>query len=127
MSKSKKTAGKTAQAPKGNEEQVELTVGQKMAQTLRKHRANYQPVKAYSGKPSLDNGGDLAVALRGLSPEAVIGLAERVLDGVDEGELAERYAARNPGQKRMNAGNLIRNAIKRNELTVKDVIKAIGK
>jgi hypothetical protein len=103
------------------EEAQALTVGQKMASTLRKHRVKYEPVKAYSGKPSLDNGDALAKALRGKTPEEVMALAERVLQGVEKGELAKKYGHLNPGQKRMNAGNLLRNAMKRGELKAKDL------
>jgi hypothetical protein len=103
------------------EEGQELTVGQRMASTLRKHRVKYEPVKAYSGKPSLDNADTVAKALRGKTPAEVMALAERVLQGVEKGELTKKYGHLNPGQQRMNAGNLIRNAVKRGELKVKDL------
>jgi hypothetical protein len=100
---------------------VELTVGQQMASTLRKHRVGYAVTKSYSGKPSLDNGGDLAVFLRGKTPQEVMELAERVLQGVNTGDLAKKYGKLNAGQKRMNAGNLLRNAMKRGEIKMKDL------
>jgi hypothetical protein len=108
------------------EEAVELTVGQVMASTLRKHRVGYTPVKSAAGKPSLDNGDAIAQALRGMEWSTVVALAESLLDGVEGGELAERYSHLNVGQRRMNAGNLIRNAIKRGELKVEEVVLATG-
>jgi hypothetical protein len=98
---------------------VAPTVGQVMAGTLRKHRTNYTPVKSASGKPSLDNGDPVAQALRGKTEIEVMDLAERVLQGA--GDLKVKYGHLNKGQQRMNAGNLIRNAIKRGEIKVKDL------
>jgi len=124
----RKKGSAAPEAATGTEEQeVELTVGQKMSATLRKHRVGYQATKAASGHASLDNGDAIAQILRGLQPDAVVALAENVLQGFEKGELAERYAKLNQGQRRMNAGNLIRNAAKRGELKVKDVEKALGK
>jgi len=121
---SKATKGQAA-PESATEEVVEMTVGQKMSATLRKHRVGYQATKAASGHASLDNGDAIAQILRGLQPDAVVKLAERVVQGYTEGELAERYAKLNQGQRRMNAGNLIRNAAKRGELKVADVKKAL--
>ena len=61
--------------------------------------------------------------LAGAEPLAVIWAAERLL-GLESGELATKYAHLNPGQKRMNAGNRIRAAIKRGDATIDDLKKA---
>jgi hypothetical protein len=126
--KSDKVAKPAVAAPvaAAEETEVELTVGQVMASTLRKHRVGYTPVKSAAGKPSLDNGDAIAQALRGMEWSTVVALAESLLDGVEGGELAERYSHLNVGQRRMNAGNLIRNAIKRGELKVEEVVLATG-
>ena len=87
-----------------------------MADTLRKARERYVKVKSAAGKNSMDNGDLVAKLLRDHGPAEVVALAERLL-GLDCGELAEKYALLNPGQKRMNAGNRIRGAIKRGEIT----------
>jgi hypothetical protein len=113
-------------APEGNEEKAELTVGQQMSATLRKHRGAYKATKAASGNKSLDNGDPIATMLRGLLPEQVVALAQAILvpnEGEAIPDLGAKYAHLNKGQRRMNAGNLIRNANKRGELS-KTAIKA---
>ena len=97
-----------------------------MAATLRKYRGNYTDCVAYSGRLSLSNGDEVAQFLEGMSPDAVLAAAER-LCGMDAGELTERYVtgrekgALNPGQCRMNGGNLIRAAFKRGDISAKDL------
>jgi len=108
----------------GTEESVELTVGQKMSSTLRKYRAGYETTRSSSGKKSLDKGDKVAKALRGMTPLQVCQLAENILHDCDA---VARYAKLNPGQQRMNAGNLIRNAIKRCDIREKAVLDAAKK
>ena len=72
----------------------------------------------------MDNGDEVALALRGSSPEAVMVAAEK-LKGLDAGTLAARYIDRNNGAKRMNSGNIIRGCIKRGDKTTKDVVTAL--
>ncbi len=72
----------------------------------------------------MDNGDEVALALRGSSPEAVMAAAEK-LKKLDPGALAERYAKLNPGAKRMNSGNQIRGCVKRGEITAKQVMAAL--
>lgn len=97
-----------------------------MAATLRKYRGNYTDCVAYSGRLSLSNGDEVAQFLEGMSPEAVLTAAERIL-GLDTGELTVRYVTGrdkgplNPGQCRMNGGNLIRAAFKRGDISAKDL------
>ena len=88
-----------------------------MSSTLQKYRVGYVPTTAYSGRASLNNGDPIAEHLAGMSPLEVMQEAERLL-GLDNGELVARYENLNPGQQRMNAGNRIRAAIKRGDLTV---------
>ena len=130
MSKSKKAAtAKVAQvetqaivpnteAP----EEVVLTVQQKMSKTLAKHRVNYVRTKTATGGTSMDNDDPIAQALRGKTPEQVCKLAEQLIPNC---EATTKYAHLNPGQQRMNAGNLIRNAYKRGDLS-KAAIKKLA-
>ena len=52
-------------------------------------------------------------------------VAAEKLKKLDPGTLATRYADRNPGAKRMNAGNIIRGCVKRGDATKKDVVAAL--
>ena len=96
-------------------------VKRSMATQLQEHRANYVKTTAYSGKSSLHNGDPVAMFLSGKTPDEVIADAER-LCMLPAGELKAKYGHLNPGQQRMNAGNRIRGAIKRGELTVEELI-----
>jgi hypothetical protein len=89
---------------------------------LKKYRQGYVETKAASGQKSLHNGDDVAVVLEGIEPQAVARAAERLL-GMPEGELYRgdgtgRYDHLNLGQVRMNAGNRIRNGIKRGDFSL---------
>jgi len=96
-----------------------------MAGTLNAYRGNYEPSLSACGRKSLNCGDDLAGLLAGLEPEQVIKLAELALD-LEVGTLQAKYEALNPGQKRMNAGNRIRAAIKRGDLDVATIKTAAG-
>jgi len=91
-----------------------------MAQQLRKHKANYEATVSYTNRPSLHNGDAVATVLAGLSPDQTCHLAE-MLKEMASGELVARYSHLNPGQRRMNAGNLIRGAIKRGDKTLAEL------
>lgn len=95
----------------------------RMAATLNRYKPTYVESIAASGAKSQNNGDDLASFLSALMPEQVATLAERVL-GLEPGFLVEKYSGLNPGQMRMNSGNRIRAAIKRNDLTVEEVRRA---
>ena len=95
-----------------------------MSKTLRKYAEGYEPSLCASGRKSLNTGDKIAHLLAGLEPLAVIQAAESVL-GMESGELSERYEKLNHGQQRMNAGNLIRSAHKRGEISVAAVKRAI--
>lgn len=96
----------------------------KMASTLNKYRTGYEDTASHSGRLSKHNGDDVAAALAGAAPEAVIAAAELLLS-LEVGELAAKYAHLNPGQRRMNAGNRIRAAVKRGDLDAVAVTKAM--
>ena len=93
-----------------------------MSKQLNKYRETYQDSVAYSGRKSKNTGDDLANLLSGMTPVEVCTIAEQVL-GLEEGELLTRYEEMNPGQIRMNAGNRIRFAIKRGDVTEDEVAK----
>lgn len=95
-----------------------------MASTLAKYRKGYQISVAASGRKSLNNGDELAKILEYKDHNEVMAIAERVLE-FRTGELAQRYDRLNNGQKRMNAGNRIRAALKRGDITIDDIKKAI--
>ncbi len=105
-------------------EPVTKKLREPMAKVLSNHRKSYVNCKSYSGKPSLDNDDQLAQVLRGLTPEKVVQTAERIC-GLEKGELATKYDKLNNGQKRMNAGNRIRGAVKREDVTFAEVKAAI--
>lgn len=94
------------------------------SQQLRKYKAGYETYQGPNGNLSMDNGDEVALVLRGASPEAVMAAAEK-LKGLEPGTLVTRYADRNAGAKRMNSGNQIRGLVKRGDITAADVTKAI--
>ena len=98
------------------------------SEQLKLYKAKYETYQAANGSLSMDNGDDVALILRGASPEAVMGAAEK-LKGLEPGTLATRYVDRNPGAKRMNAGNIIRGCVRRDTTVeqVKAAIKAASK
>lgn len=96
-----------------------------MSQTLRKYRVTYVKAVSYSKGATLDNGDQLATALRGLTPADACALADAVLE-VPAGTHAERYASLNVGQKRMNSGNRVRAAIKKGTVTIEQVLELLG-
>jgi len=97
----------------------------KMADTLRKARERYVKVKSAAGKDSMDNGDLVAKLLRERTPSDVVAAAEKLL-GLECGELAAKYELLNPGQKRMNAGNRIRGAISRGDITEEECVEMLA-
>lgn len=120
---SKKTENAKAKTTKENAAEENAPVKRTKAEQLRIYKERYEPYATETGV-SMDNGDEVALALRGASPEAVMAAAEK-LKGLEPGELTTRYADRNPGAKRMNAGNIIRGTVRRGDKTPKDVIAAI--
>src|SRR3990172_2580076 len=89
-----------------------LTPGQKMAKQLRAARPRYITTTTAAGNQSLHNGDEIAQLLAGRTPQDVCSIVEGKL-GLAKGALTSKYEKLNPGQIRMNAGNLLRNAVKR--------------
>lgn len=94
--------------------------GRGMSATLLKYRASYVDTVSSSNRPSLHNGDVVAKFLAGQDPAIVMAAAERIL-GLDAGFLIAKYASLNPGQQRMNAGNRIRAALKRGDITAAEL------
>jgi hypothetical protein len=103
-------------APEGEETEAEAVERRRMSRVLREARKHYVATIAPSGRKSASNGDAVALFLEGKDADDVVVLAEQLL-GLEQGELVERYAKLNPGQRRMNAGNRIRAALKRGDLT----------
>jgi len=95
---------------------LSIKPGRGMSETLLRYRQRYQPTVAYSGRASLNNGDVVAEFLAGREPHEVCAAVEQLL-GLEDGELWARYQNLNPGQQRMNAGNRLRAALKRGDLT----------
>ena len=104
--------------------EVEGTPKRSKSEQLRAYKGTYETYQGPNGNLSMDNGDPVALALRGSSPEAVMAAAEK-LKKLDPGTLATRYIDRNPGAKRMNAGNIIRGCVKRGDATAAQVAAAI--
>lgn len=97
----------------------------KMAEALRKYRVGYSKTISYSKGATLDNGDELAIALRGLSPADVCAIADAVY-GELPGSHHSRYEHLNIGSRRMNAGNRIRGAIRKEIVTLVQVLALTG-
>lgn len=97
-------------------EDAEEGAHSKMTETLLKYRVGYQKATSYSGGATLDNGDDLAQALRGATPAQVCAVADK-LCGAADGYHAGEYAHLNVGQQRMCAGNKIRALVKKGAVT----------
>lgn len=94
------------------------------ADTLKRYRSKYVHTDGYAGL-SINNGDNIADALKMCEPQRVVRIAEAVLPGVNKGDLQKRYAKLNPGMQRMNCGNRIRAAIKKGTITKTALKKAI--
>ena len=96
-----------------------------MSGTLLKYRKGYQKAVSYSKGVTLDNGDALATALRGLSPADVCAIADAVYNEIPGSHFA-RYEHLNIGSRRMNAGNRIRGAIRKDLVTLAEVLALTG-
>ena len=99
---------------------VEQPTLRRMKAQLDAYRHTYQDTVSSSGNKSLHNGDGVASKLAGMEPRDVVALAERLLE-MEEGSLWAKYQNLNKGQQRMNAGNRIRNAVKRGDITTEQV------
>lgn len=96
-----------------------------MSAILAKYRGGYEKAISYTKGVTLDNGDQLAVALRGLSPADVCAIADAVYDELPGSHWA-RYEHLNIGQKRMSAGNRIRGALRREICEIGAVLQLAG-
>ena len=119
----KSAANKATKAELAESFHVEQATTRRMKDQLNSYRAGYTESVSASGNKSLHNGDGTATTLAGMEPQAVVALAEAVL-GMEAGELWTKYQNLNKGQQRMNAGNRIRNAIKRGDINHGDIDKA---
>lgn len=92
----------------------------KMSGTLKKYRPLYAKTTSYNGNHSLDNGDEVAALMRGMSPQEVCALADKVFDQPAFTHW-EKYQSLNPGSRRMNAGNRIRAAYRREDITLEQL------
>ena len=106
-----------AKTSKKVEAKTETKTKASMSDTLKKYRGGYVKTDGYN-KQSINNGDGIASLLKMFNPEQVMTIAETTL-GLKKNELAKRYDHLNPGQKRMNAGNCIRAALKRGDVPFK--------
>ena len=111
-------------AEDGDEEEEELTAGQKMARTLAKARVRYVKSKTASGKATMNNGDQIALALQPFDHVQVAMTADLIL-GEEIGHHMNRYGHLNNGQIRMNSGNRIRGAVKRGDIEIEGAMELI--
>ncbi len=104
--------------------EVDGTPKRSQSEQLRAYKGGYETYQTPNGSLSMDNGDEVALALRGSSPEAVMLAAEK-LKKLEPGTLATRYANLNQGAKRMNSGNQIRGLVKRGDVTAKQVMATL--
>lgn len=89
---------------------------------LKKAKQKYVAAKNANGERTHHCGDSLAELLLALEVGEVLSFADEVLD-MEAGWHATRYGHLNPGQRRMNAGNRIRGAIRRGDINPDDVSK----
>lgn len=94
-----------------------------MANHIKPYRAKYTTTRNATGRKTKICNDELSQIMTTLLPNEAVALAAKLLD---RPEVLTKYESLNPGQQRMNSGNLIRNAIKRDELTIQDVRSALG-
>ena len=75
-----------------------------------------------AGRGTLNNGDQIAIAFEVLNAAQVNTIADTLLK-VAKGFHGKKYAKLNTGMQRMNSGNRIRAAVKRGDITIKDVTK----
>ena len=115
--------GKPTEQAVAEATEVEGTPKRSKSEQMKKYKGGYETYATATGL-SMDNGDPIALALRGSSPETVMRAAEK-LKGLDPGTLALRYADRNVGAKRMNAGNMIRGVERRGDSTIAQIVKVL--
>jgi hypothetical protein len=97
-----------------------------MSNQLKKYRTRYHRSVAASGAKSLNNGDDLANYLQMKTGKDVCELADKFVPLKGGEKHFDRYARLNEGQKRMNAGNKLRAAVKNGQIVVTETgIKSV--
>lgn len=116
--KAKKTAPKKVAAKKVAAKKVAKKVAPKningevtMKDQLKAHSENYTKHKMEDGRTVIDNGDEVAEALRGMDLEEVYKYAAKTLKQ-PLAELKAKYEHLNKGQQRMNLGNRLRKAVR---------------
>lgn len=84
----------------------------------KEYRVTYNKFQISKGHASLDNGDDIAQALRGRDVATLVAVAIQINPAIDG-----RWNHLNVGQRSMNARNVIRNAIKKGTTTL-DIVLA---
>ena len=100
-----------------NKQDLPKITGSTMARHLDLFKPKYVQTVSARGNTTLCNGDDLAIRLSNKTPAEVLELASKLL-GLD---LKAKYASLNPGQQRMNAGNRLRSALKKGNITMEQV------
>ncbi len=90
--------------------------------TYTKHKSSFDQYARTSTKSELKS----KFANNLLVLTAAVMKADGILCGFPEGELVAKYAHQNKGQQRMNAGNRIRSAVKKETATVEQLAKAMA-
>ena len=98
----------------------------RMSTRLNNARKCYTTVMAYSGNLSADNSDEVAALLRGLAPSQVCEIAD-LAKKLPIGSHDAKYAGLNVGQRRMNAGNVIRGVHRAGVITTEEIQAVIAK
>lgn len=90
-------------------ENAEAATGEK--RTICADREKYQKTRTATGKPSLNNGDQVASGLGGLTLEQTEKVAIKIL-GITQDDIDTKYGHLNEGMQRMTLGNRLRAAVK---------------
>lgn len=96
-----------------------------MSSHFKKYRKGYTKSKSALGNNSAHNNDPVALSLVGLDWEIVCSIADELAPQLDGTPHSIRYANLNVGQRRMNAGNRLRGALKKNKISVEDINRTI--
>ena len=96
----------------------------RQSRILAKYRGGYANARSASGSKSKICGDELSRTLEGLDANQVMSIAELVL-GLAKNELVRKYEKLNEGQKRMNSGNRLRNAVKKGKISIEQIQSAM--
>ncbi len=97
-----------------------------MGEILAKYRVGYVVSITPQGRKSRSNGDELAQTLETYEPAQIIPAAEILLE-IETGVLVEKYTGMNQGQARMNVGNRLRAAVRRGDITIEQIEKALNR